>query len=232
MSDRKGTSTWQSDIRRIRLAKDAEARESYTKCEQCWKPIHSCLCEQLTNIRTQAPPLEIDIIIYLSLREYRCAGNSGRLLHLLYPEATSCVIFGDAEDEIRLIQKAKSAPQCCILFPSDDALFLSDWLDLLSPECKGVSPRGDPMCDSSKKRPAIILLDASWRCARHMVSYLHRVLPGLPCVSLTHSGEPLRSKFHRKQSQLGRICTLEVGGTLPTGLVYPRLFVAKHSHTY
>jgi DTW domain-containing protein YfiP len=139
---------------RVVLAKDTSAHERKNKCERCWKTVNGaslCLCTKVQQLmaspegdlwRNSGQP-RWRFLVYMSREEWRCGGNSGRLLLNLFPAETSFYVHGVRRDAERLRaalfdDDGKACP-ACVLFPGSDALTVPQWLASTSPPWGGNS---------------------------------------------------------------------------------------------
>ena len=126
---------------RVVLAKDTSAHERKNKCERCWKTVNLCLCTKVQELmassegelwRRSGQP-RWRFLVYMSREEWRCGGNSGRLLLNLFPAETSFYVHGVRKDAERLraaLLNCYDGNPCpaCVLFPGSDALTVPLWL--------------------------------------------------------------------------------------------------------
>mmetsp|Transcript_47277 Transcript_47277/g.60746 ORF Transcript_47277/g.60746 Transcript_47277/m.60746 type:complete len:304 (+) Transcript_47277:25-936(+) len=206
-----------SDIEysKIIAAKKAEFLSMDTKCSDCWQKKMCCICKRLKMIGTSSTFYSnFRFYVYMSREEYLCAGNSGHLLSVMYPQQTHVFIYGSRSESERLrsILQKDNCERVCVLFPGENALTVPEWIEKHQEESinhESVAAEEEQELDNRNKT-VVILVDGTWRQARHMAKYLRKtLLPSIHHVTLTLSGESLISSFHRKQSQEGRICTIE-----------------------
>jgi len=145
----------------------------------------------------------------MSIEEWRCGGNSGRLLSLLFGPQVSFFVHGSRYDAERLRAAVAACKSCCVLFPGASAVTVPQWLAGTSSSTVVAGAGGDAHLCASQGH-AVILVDGTWAQARRMEKRLRKfVLPLVSQVSLTLEGFTRVSSFHRNQSQQGRICTAE-----------------------
>jgi DTW domain-containing protein YfiP len=120
-------------------AKTETAVAKGVKCMRCWKEKPFCLCAAVPRLfdsggrraAWRAGGLRVHIFAYMSREDWLCGGNSGRLLHLLFPAETSFFVHGArAESERLRAAVAACGAQCrtCVLFPGTGALAIPEWL--------------------------------------------------------------------------------------------------------
>ena len=93
-----------------------------------------------------------------------------------------------------------------VLFPSDFAMSFPDWMATVNADrAASMSPDA---CNSTVYPPllTVVVVDAVWRHARRMAQRLRDLLPTVRHVQLTPEQ---MSVYARKQSEPGRICTVE-----------------------
>jgi DTW domain-containing protein YfiP len=217
-------STHEKDCRRIIDAKRLEFIEAASKCDDCWQKKKYCICSEmkrLVSYEHQKLYSKFRFIVYMSREEYLCGGNSGHLLSLMFPEQTSTYLYGCRDDSLLLrqviLKSEREGGKVCVLFPGSDAITVGQWMNTEFEKNIVVEGSGSLSCGGggggegvNSDILSVILVDGTWRQARKMAKYLKStLLPQTKHVTLTLSGESLVSSFHRKQSQAGRICTIE-----------------------
>jgi len=240
-------SQYEKDTARIIKIKDEDSQLRATRCNLCWKIPLTCICEAVKDIREsfhgsvvrqifKANPMRF--YVYMAREEYRCGGNSGKLIDLLFPLEAGLFIHGCRDDAERLREVvANLHGKVCILFPGTESISVHEWLNPVGIRTASSNQRNAfdvgreeygrreemPKFDQDTKAggtrellqpiEAVILVDGTWHQARRMAKYLRRTLfPDLPQVSLSFPSEEKKARvsiFHRKQSQEGRICTAE-----------------------
>lgn len=225
---------YEKDTARVVSLKDSDAATRRTRCDSCWKTPLTCICRAIDVLRASAAGIcwrhkhrPFRFLIYMSREEWRCGGNSGKALHLLFPDETKLFVHGLRDDAVRLREEVVKGNinRTCILFPGPSALSVPQWLARGIPHATGdVStigelPSQDPPGDIAQPSAGsicnsecvtIILVDGTWRQARRMSKVLgRRIIEFIPQVALSLAGENRKSVFHRKQSEEGRICTAE-----------------------
>jgi DTW domain-containing protein YfiP len=207
---------------RIVAMKDKDSIERKTRCFDCWKTPLTCICPAIDCLRSGANGClwrqsfhkhPIRILIYMSREEWRCGGNSGKAIHLLFPNETELFVHGVRSDALRLRAAVRmgNVGRTVILFPGPDAQTIPQWVNAV----KDISGHGtlsqhiDSELSTAETVPiTIILVDGTWRQARRMAKHLTRnIVRDVLEVSLS-SSETI-SIFHRRQSEEGRICTAE-----------------------
>jgi len=173
------------------------------KCERCALTVQHCICACLAGLRETIKghrrTERLRWAVWMHVRERGRASNTGKLLEHLLP---GCEVFlhGIAADLERFRQRvADVGGRAFVLFPSSDAVSMAA---AMAPTLAG---------DGSSVGPCVmVLIDGTWRQARHMVRQPE--FQGLTRIALADCG---RSEFHwRRQSQEGRISTVEAGAYL------------------
>mmetsp|Transcript_54666 Transcript_54666/g.122701 ORF Transcript_54666/g.122701 Transcript_54666/m.122701 type:complete len:337 (+) Transcript_54666:74-1084(+) len=194
--------------------------QSRLKCEICaFLKIH-CICSQLREVREQIVEdlpkgsLQVQLAVWMHIRERYRASNTGKLLELLLP---SCQVYlcDVPEDEERFEAALNRAGgRAFVLFPSEDAVPVSEAMQQLGAQASSRNP------DEDISPPLAVVVDGTWRQARR----LHKRLEKFPHVALT---PPARSEFHwRRQSMEGRISTVEAAALLLEDLGEPAASIA------
>lgn len=93
-----------------------------------------------------------------------------------------------------------------MLFPSDFAISYPEWIETVSTDKDALSASGITPSILYPPVLTIIVVDAVWRHARRMAHRLREILPDVRHVQLTPEQ---MSVYARKQSEPGRICTVE-----------------------
>eukprot|EP00457_Paulinella_chromatophora_P009138 gb/GEZN01009193.1/.p1 GENE.gb/GEZN01009193.1/~~gb/GEZN01009193.1/.p1 ORF type:complete len:367 (-),score=22.07 gb/GEZN01009193.1/:181-1281(-) len=195
--------------------KECDAFTRQSKCLDCWISPCRCICERVRALKggwprwSDARP-RFHFHLYMSRQEWRCAGNTGKLLALLFPTQTSFYVHGYRPDDLKLREAVCGRDKkVCVLFPSARSVTVPEWLSqspAIDTADKLLVPSASPASID------VVLVDASWRQARRMAKHLSRIiLPDVPQVTLSSSltRETKTSVHHRKQASDGRICTAE-----------------------
>ena len=115
------------------------------KCYACYRPKSSCMCEYITQRETNTK-----FIILMHPKEFKkVKNNTGFFTHLSL--SNSEVFVGIDFSKHRKINEIISTHDSYILFPSDDAVNLSE-----------TKPQ------QNSKKLAIFLIDSTWACAKKM----------------------------------------------------------------
>jgi len=159
-----------------------------------------CLCDILASLARQASSHEVgrraQFVVWMHRLERMRASNTGKLLEHVLPG--SQVLLHDRPSDIErlrdLLEEAEG--RALVLFPSKDAVPASEARAAL-PGLRG----GDlpPL--------VVVLVDGTWHQAKRM----HRTLEALPHIALAPRGE---SEYWRRQSQEGRVSTVEAAALL------------------
>lgn len=190
--------TLNSEYRNRRLQKQG-------KCERCMFKLDFCICSFMHGLREEvslAAPYGVDVhfVVWMHVMERRRASNTGKLLEHLLPRSE--VLCHDVPGDERRLRElvARADGRAFVLYPSAEAVTVSDVL-AAAPAVTG---------DSGPLPFLVVLLDGTWRQANRMqrpMVDLH-----LPHVALSTTAQ---SEFYwRRQTQEGRICTIEAAALL------------------
>lgn len=158
----------------------------YESCSKCGVPIINCICNIVPKIETKAK-----ILILSTEREFSRPSNTARLLKLVNAESTELILWERTNTPEKLIEYINSEEyETYILFPAEND-------DLSERKFKH---------ESSKKIPAFIILDGTWKEAGKMLrksDYLKK----LSRISLN----PIHKSEYtlRKGASEGELCTIE-----------------------
>ncbi|EGW38852.1 DTW domain-containing protein [Desulfosporosinus sp. OT] len=158
----------------------------YESCNQCGLPIINCLCNKLSEVRTQAK-----FWILSSEREFYRPSNTARLLKLINPESTEIFLWERTKSPEQLIKNiSREKYSVFVLFPVED--------EELANRKVAFQPTGNI--------PAFIILDGTWKEARKIFRKSD-FLMGLPIVSI----EPNYASSYdlRRGAAEGNLCTIE-----------------------
>lgn len=181
------------------------------RCPVCWIRTTDCFCKTILQKRLELEPLKSDrefkILMYYHYMEIGRSANTAHLFDALCPDLSEKLIFCDLEGERKLINDIRheyenSQPVTCVLYPSEDAILLSDWLAQRPPECKDKPVR-------------LVALDGTYPMARRQVKYLRSCCElqnvPLPLVKLDLKDGICKSAIAGIMSQPGKdkICTFQ-----------------------
>ena len=181
------------------------------RCKTCWLRSHQCYCAVL-NIKKEKyeawlPRPHIKVCIYYNPMEISRTANTAHQLEATCPFACNSIVYGDIEKERELMNDIENeykegCPQTCIMFPSNDAMLLSEWMDQRPPASAGKPIR-------------LIMLDGTFPGASRQAKYLMNccALRGIPApvVKLDLEGDACKSAVAGVMYQPGRdkICTYQ-----------------------
>lgn len=168
-------------------------------CYRCFWPQPLCWCGSLRPM-----PTRTRFVFLMHPKEFKQEkAGTGRLTHLCLPNSEIQVGVGFDDHEPVQALLHDSANHCVLLYPGPTAKNLS--LGELAPD------------DYAGKRLVVLLLDATWACARKMLR-LSPSLQALPRIMFTPTAP---SRFVIKQQpQEGCLSTLEA--------VHETLLVLEH----
>ncbi len=155
-------------------------------CEKCGLPEITCMCNRI-------PKREVDIEFWILTheRELLRKTNTGKLLSLMFENASHIYIWDRVNPPAELISKLESdVYDVHLLFPSDEE-------------------NEDKVTEfDSNMKKAFILIDATWQEARKIV----RKSPYLSKLKRLSLQPDRRSQFSLRRNQLdGSLCTVECG---------------------
>lgn len=157
-------------------------------CYRCFWPVALCWCDSLPVVETATR-----FVVLMHPKEFkREKAGTGRLTHLCLPNSE--IQVGVAFDRHPVVQRLLADPdsEVVLLYPGSTAIDVSD------PSGAGLPSRG--------KRLVVLVLDATWSCARKMLK-LSPSLQRLPRMMFRPSAP---SRFVIKQQPwAGCLSTLE-----------------------
>eukprot|EP00668_Euglena_longa_P045620 GGOE01061293.1.p1 GENE.GGOE01061293.1~~GGOE01061293.1.p1 ORF type:complete len:304 (-),score=86.15 GGOE01061293.1:15-926(-) len=189
--------------RRIGFFLRKQADEEFPKCPRCWVSMKACYCSRVPQIQTPHR-----FYAYLFFKEFPRSSNTGKLL--LMALDGELLVMGVEEHERRLMELC-SLPNTCVVYPSNDSCTVGEFHDALCGKvpAETLQDGAGPLFQAPAVPLNFILLDGTWPQARTLVN---RLPPTVSFVRITPP-EQFYSLFNglRKQTQLGRISTLEAG---------------------
>ncbi len=116
------------------------------KCYKCYRPKSSCMCSHINKIETKTK-----FVILMHPKEFKkVKNNTGHFTHQSLDNSE--LFIGVDFSNHKRINEIISTHDSYILFPSEDALNLSD----TKPTCRDEKPM------------AIFLIDSTWACTKKM----------------------------------------------------------------
>lgn len=190
-----------------------ETANGGNRCGVCWNEHNKCCCEllqrgkeELAKIQESAvlPYPDINVHIYYHFKELGRL-NTGHLLESLCPNLTTSSVHGDVSSENKLIdtihrESIVGNPSTCILYPSKDAISLSEWMNARP---------------NKSQRINLIALDGTYSTAQTLLKYLRNRCDLLniktPVVKLDFDGGERLSAIGdiKPQPRPDKICTYE-----------------------
>merc|ERR1712032_1311719 len=186
----------------------SELRE-WGRCDTCALKQSYCICRHLGKLAAEISATgvgnRVRFVVWMHVYERQRASNTGKLVEVLLPGSE--VLLHNVEQDVARLRRLIAAAdgRAFVLFPSPDAVSLTDFLfgmakrgsetsRLLSAAAPGIT--GDSMFGSGSPQPLLaVLVDGTWGQAKRMWRYL----PELPHVALSTRGH---SEFHwRRQSE-------------------------------
>lgn len=148
-------------------------------CVRCWSPMSHCICAAACAIANTLP-----VQVFIHHKELSRRSNSTHLLRLLLDQVTF-EVHGAPNQPTRWPDPA-SKERLCVLFPTDDALPLSE------------ADRG--------QFDRLIIVDGNWRQAKKASNRLHKI--AAPTFRTIPFAEPSEFKL-RTQSADDRLSSFE-----------------------
>ena len=158
----------------------------YESCNQCGLPIINCICNKFAKVCTKAK-----LWILSSEREFYRPSNTARLLKLINPDSTEIFQWERMKSPEQLVENIRTERYSAfVLFPTENEELETRKVEF----------------EPTKKIPAFIILDGTWKEARKIFRKSD-YLKGLPIVSL----EPTHTSNYdlRKGATEGDLCTIE-----------------------
>lgn len=127
-----------------------ETKETNERCSKCWLRHYDCYCTSLDarkqyyaeQQRIGQGMQHVITCMYYHYQEIGRSANTAHLLEAICPaEQFEVVIFGDVEAEQKLVREMydeamTGEPVTCVLYPSRDAVLLSDWIAQRPASCR------------------------------------------------------------------------------------------------
>ena len=156
------------------------------RCPQCFSMKISCFCQDLQLVYSK---LSWSIIMHK--REFYLSSNTGRLAKNTLPKC-DIHLRGDQQNPINWSLVIPPQKKCYFLYPSEDAINLTELKDIPTSELHFIVP------------------DGSWNQAKK-VHKREPALQNIPCVKLPERN--YISNYHcRKQPRPNFLCTYESMG--------------------
>lgn len=197
-----------------------EETSSGRRCRSCWLREYECFCPQTTiikeNLRNFQEQVAVRMCIYYHFQEIGRSANTAHVFEAIYssplPDTikSSCevILFGDINAESKLIdemneEQESNCLQTCVLYPTNTAVSLNEWLANRSDEAKSKPVR-------------IVTLDGTYPQADRQWRHLARALElvhgkQLPLVKLDLVSGTVPSALLGIQSQPGvdKLCSYQ-----------------------
>ena len=154
-------------------------------CRACWLGPKFCICSSAGQLPVSLDH-PVDILVYMHINEFARKSNTGSLALLAAPALQGqLLVAGHPEHERALEQALSRRGKLAVLYPSPDALSLSEWVARLSnpPPLPG-DPQaldcgrqegaaapidgGGNVAAGGEERETIVLLDGTWSQARKL----------------------------------------------------------------
>ena len=171
------------------------------RCNKCWHANLYCICSGLQGLELQMKAkglLGVKICILMHHKEYMSAGNSAKLLLLLYNSSTELYIFGKEGDVDRLFYDLKADHvKPIILWPGNHSTSTAELLESIHKE-ENENSKG-----SHTRTIHAVVLDGTYNQARNMYKSLKKKWGAdIPtAVALKPQSESI---FHRAQKNYGK----------------------------
>ena len=111
-----------------------EQTASGFRCHVCWLRHYECFCATISARRRHYTLQHVQVLMYYHYQELGRSANTAHLLEALCPpSAFQKVVFGDTVAEQRLVMEMyeealHGEQRTVVLYPSSDAVLLSDWM--------------------------------------------------------------------------------------------------------
>ena len=158
----------------------------YGSCNECGLPIINCLCHKLQRVSTRAK-----FWILSSEREFYRPSNTARLIKLINPDSTEIFQWERTKIPTELIKNIDMEDYTTfVVFPAENEEL----------------EKRKVQFELTKKIPAFIILDGTWKEARKIFRKCD-FLKSLPIVSIEQN---YASDYDlRKGAAEGNLCTIE-----------------------
>ena len=181
------------------------------RCKGCWLRIHQCYCHELQQKRAKyqdwIPKPNIKVCMYYNAVEIARSANTAHVLEATCPDIVYSIIQGDLEKEKELMDDIErefkeNCPQTCIMFPTNEAKLLSEWM-------------GSRPAEVSNRPIRLVMLDGTFPGASRIAKYMINccALRGVPAplVKLDLEGGACKSALAGMMYQPGKdkICTYQ-----------------------
>jgi len=196
------------------------------RCPRCWLRSYECYCQELRGKLQGKGMSEVaiekaDVCIYYHFLEVGRSANTGHLMQQLAPSATSSIVFANAPEEDQLVEEIVREYQqgdvrTCIMYPSTDAVLLSEWMANRTNNSSNRSSSSSCSSSSTTKRPArLVALDGTYKTAVRQIKHLQKCLAAagvpMPVVKLDLDEKGCRSAVYGMMNQPDKekICTFQ-----------------------
>lgn len=147
------------------------------RCENCWLKKELCFCSKIPkDLFLSQEKMLIDVLFYYHYQELGRSSNTAHIFKYAFPYNTQELLFGDFEHEMAFFDQVKKesldgSVSTCILYPSSQAIPLSQW-----------------KVDHPTEKKRIIVLDGTYAHAKSQYKHLSRCIMelglDLPVVKL------------------------------------------------
>lgn len=172
------------------------------RCPLCWLRLYECYCKlgsptlysDFLFCSVKEKQFKVEVVIYYHYSELGRSPNTAHLLSLICPQlVVETLIFGDVTSEslfIKQLQKEKDLgiERTVVLYPSDEAMFIQDWLHQ---HAQKSTHRSDKSIDSKAEDEdgvdciRLVLLDGTYSQAVKQMKFIeHHFYNTLPTVKL------------------------------------------------
>jgi len=183
------------------------------RCPKCWLRHFQCYCNYMTERKYhydtlfgQNKTFKLEVYMYYHHLEIGRSANTAHIFDVLGESVVIPIVYGDENAEARLMETIVSEykqgiTNTCILYPNNESLLLSDWINNTVIQSFPTQETSEPSSNNLILPPIrIILLDGTYPCASRMAKALLNMreaylLPEevLPFVKLDLSENGLKS---------------------------------------
>jgi len=184
-------------LKRLKLA----VRER--RCLKCWMRQCVCICDRLEENKSELPS-GASLTIFMHPGEMFQGSNTGHLIPpLLDPRECIRTIYFGVESEHKRLAEVLSLPNTLVLYPSPDAVDLSDL-------CKAAAAFDTAASEPSYLPLHLVVIDGTWKTAKKLVRLL-KSSSGFPKVKFGRIPEADKASFDalRKRTREDGCSTIE-----------------------
>ena len=207
------------------------------QCTQCWHDVHQCICPAETSEVAKLFPHRI--ILYMHVKEFGRASNTGSLCQVAFPGSTKVYVAAVPEHEEELAVELERRPaHTIVLYPSPGSISVLTFLERLILREGGAPaipalPLSNPSHAPAPGHPlhpllamashtplTIVLIDGTWGQARRLAKKLPTNLTRVKLqMADDDTFDAAYSSPLRQQPAAGRLCSLSAFALLTRELL-------------